>query len=140
VVNTRAAFDNFEIWKHPERFKLTKAPLFCPRCEREMFAINYGQTSVEIDVCHNCRGVWLDAGEFDKIIEALNSELATAGMSDYVRVSLQEAAEVFTGEKGVKAEWKDFTTVLRLMQYRIFVDKPRLLRELLDGQKGAPIW
>jgi Zn-finger nucleic acid-binding protein len=131
---------DFEIWKHPEQFKLTKVPLICPECEGEMLALNYGQTGVEIDVCPNCRGVWLDAGEFDGIIEALNAELASAGLSDYVRASLQEAGEVFTGEKGVRAEWKDFTTVLRLMQYRIFVDKPRLLGELLEAQKGAPIW
>lgn len=31
--------------------------------------------SVEIDYCPQCRGVWLDRGELDKIIERATSEL-----------------------------------------------------------------
>lgn len=30
--------------------------------------------SVEIDYCPKCRGVWLDRGELDKIIEKVESE------------------------------------------------------------------
>lgn len=30
--------------------------------------------SVEIDYCPKCRGVWLDRGELDKIIEKIESE------------------------------------------------------------------
>lgn len=32
------------------------------------------QAGVEIDYCPNCRGVWLDRGELDKIIERTDSE------------------------------------------------------------------
>jgi Zn-finger nucleic acid-binding protein len=105
-----------------------------------MLAVNYGPTNIEVDVCFQCRGVWLDSGEFDKIIDALNDELANADFSDYVRASLEEGKDLITGESNLKSEWKDFTTVLRLMQYRIFVEKPRLLGELIDAQKGSPIW
>jgi len=28
---------------------------------------------IEIDVCQNCRGIWLDRGELDKIIERSSS-------------------------------------------------------------------
>ena len=130
----------FDFWKHPEKFKLSSRPMACPRCSAELFAINYENTPIEVDVCTHCRGVWLDDGEFEKIIDALNQELATADVSDYVKASVQEGKEIFTGDDKLKAEWKDFTTVLRLMQYRIFTEKPRLLRELLDAQKGTPIW
>ena len=34
---------------------------------------------IEIDYCPSCRGVWLDRGELDKIIERANAELETAG-------------------------------------------------------------
>ena len=33
---------------------------------------------VEIDYCPNCRGVWLDRGELDKIIEKSDAQAATA--------------------------------------------------------------
>ncbi|MBK8309855.1 MAG: zf-TFIIB domain-containing protein [Chitinophagaceae bacterium] len=39
----------------------------CPSCE-ELLIMTERQ-SVEIDYCPKCRGVWLDKGELDKIIE-----------------------------------------------------------------------
>lgn len=39
---------------------------------------------IEIDYCPKCRGVWLDRGELDKIIERSTAELASAA-----RASLQ---------------------------------------------------
>jgi hypothetical protein len=33
---------------------------------------------VEIDYCPQCRGVWLDRGELDKIIERSNASMAPA--------------------------------------------------------------
>jgi len=39
----------------------------CPVCNTELqIAVRAG---IEIDYCPNCRGVWLDRGELDKIIE-----------------------------------------------------------------------
>jgi Zn-finger nucleic acid-binding protein len=39
----------------------------CPVCNVELqIAVRAG---IEIDYCPNCRGVWLDRGELDKIIE-----------------------------------------------------------------------
>lgn len=32
---------------------------------------------IEIDYCPTCRGVWLDRGEIDKIIERTNAEAET---------------------------------------------------------------
>ena len=131
---------DFDIWKHEDRFQISTHPLKCPKDGKPMVAVDYDETGVEIDVCAECRGVWLDKGEFAKIIAALVQELETKDVSDYVKASLEEAREVVTGPDKFASEWKDFTTVLRLLQYRIFSEKPRLLTELIDGQKGAPIW
>lgn len=40
----------------------------CPVCENTKLAIAERQ-GIEIDYCPECRGVWLDRGELDKIIE-----------------------------------------------------------------------
>lgn len=40
----------------------------CPVCKDVDLVITDRQ-GVEIDYCPNCRGVWLDRGELDKIIE-----------------------------------------------------------------------
>ena len=39
----------------------------CPSCNTQLSMT--ARESVEIDYCPNCRGVWLDRGELDKIIE-----------------------------------------------------------------------
>ena len=39
----------------------------CPNCEETL--VMSERQGVEIDYCPKCRGVWLDRGELDKIIE-----------------------------------------------------------------------
>ena len=46
-------------------------PFDCPRCGVGLF-INQ-RTANEIDYCPQCRGVWLDRGELDKLIERSTS-------------------------------------------------------------------
>jgi uncharacterized protein len=43
--------------------------LLCPNCQTGMQEIN--RNSVQIDVCTNCRGVWLDRGELEKLLGAV---------------------------------------------------------------------
>ena len=40
----------------------------CPVCTDETLVIS-SREGIEIDHCPQCRGVWLDRGELDKIIE-----------------------------------------------------------------------
>lgn len=40
----------------------------CPTCPDSMLVMTDRQ-GVEIDCCLQCRGVWLDRGEIDKLIE-----------------------------------------------------------------------
>lgn len=39
----------------------------CPKCNETLIMAD--RQGIEIDYCPNCRGVWLDRGELDKIIE-----------------------------------------------------------------------
>lgn len=39
----------------------------CPKCNETL--VMSDRNGVEIDYCPNCRGVWLDRGELDKILE-----------------------------------------------------------------------
>ena len=39
----------------------------CPSCSSTLNIAE--RAGVEIDYCPNCRGIWLDRGELDKIIE-----------------------------------------------------------------------
>jgi uncharacterized protein len=46
----------------------------CPVCDVTLSISS--RESVEIDFCPQCRGVWLDRGELDKIIERAATSLA----------------------------------------------------------------
>jgi Zn-finger nucleic acid-binding protein len=39
----------------------------CPKCHADLMISD--RQGIEIDFCAQCRGVWLDRGELDKIIE-----------------------------------------------------------------------
>jgi len=47
----------------------------CPVCPDTLLAMTERQ-GIEIDYCPKCRGIWLDRGELDKLIER---SLSTAG-------------------------------------------------------------
>ncbi|MGB6241844.1 MAG: zf-TFIIB domain-containing protein [Castellaniella sp.] len=49
----------------------------CPACPDTNLSMSSRQ-NIEIDYCPNCRGVWLDRGELDKLIERSVSESAPA--------------------------------------------------------------
>ncbi len=50
----------------------------CPVCEDVTLVIS-SREGIEIDHCPQCRGVWLDRGELDKIIERAAPSVVGAG-------------------------------------------------------------
>ena len=130
---------DFEIWKHEHLFKTNLTDLHCPQCDNALVSINYDDTDVEIDFCPNCKGTWLEKGEFKKIIEALTNEMYSKSFSEYVTSSIEEAKEILTGPESFVSEWKDFSTVLNLLQIRLFVEKPNLVETINSIQKASPI-
>jgi Zn-finger nucleic acid-binding protein len=49
----------------------------CPHCDVNLLMTD--RQGVEIDYCPECRGVWLDRGELDKIVERSQLELGGSG-------------------------------------------------------------
>lgn len=45
----------------------------CPNCDTPLMMTE--RKGIEIDFCTQCRGIWLDRGELDKIIEISSQEL-----------------------------------------------------------------
>lgn len=48
----------------------------CPVCQDTDLTMSSRQ-NIEIDYCPKCRGVWLDRGELDKLIERSTEPVAT---------------------------------------------------------------
>ena len=128
---------DFDLWKHADRFRVNTNPVNCPNCSNAMVTIDYDQTGVEIDHCTHCRGVWLDAGELEKILDSLSRELVSKDTQGYMKASQEEAKELFTGSEGFISEWRDLATVLRMLQYRLLSDNPKLASALAEIQSKS---
>ena len=45
----------------------------CPNCKEHNLLLSE-RKGIEIDLCPECRGIWLDRGELDKILEKSKEE------------------------------------------------------------------
>ncbi len=58
----------------------------CPVC-KEVTLVMADRQGIEVDYCPRCRGVWLDRGELDKLIErsaAQSGQWAAEGRTQYL--------------------------------------------------------
>ena len=129
---------DFDLWSDQESFVAAWSSRKCPQCGKNLATIIYAATGVTVDYCTEGHGVWLDKGEFQAIIEALDRESISKNASDYVTASLEEAREIFVGDEGFVSEWRDFLTVTRLLQYRVLAENPKLAELLFALQTTKP--
>ena len=57
--------------------------MHCPSCGGELMELD--RSGVRIDACRNCRGVWLDRGELDRILERERQVVGAADDEDFIR-------------------------------------------------------
>ena len=74
----------------------------CPVCNDVQLLIADRQ-GIEIDYCPNCRGIWLDRGELDKLIE--RSAMPPAHMAEHREAYVHQAPPAYH-EKHYKAHDK----------------------------------
>ena len=53
----------------------------CPNCNVNLLMTD--RSGIEIDYCPECRGVWLDRGELDKIIERSSQDVKIVKQENY---------------------------------------------------------
>jgi len=71
----------------------------CPVCTDANLLMTE-RLGIEIDYCPQCRGVWLDRGELDKIIERSAREVAPSAAAPVMQVQAQPAAQQFSNHQG----------------------------------------
>ena len=55
----------------------TRTPLVCPKCGAEMRT--YERSGLHVEQCSGCRGVFLDRGELERLVDAEGSYYAERG-------------------------------------------------------------
>ncbi len=62
----------------------------CPDCNSRLYQIVLPNVNINIDICENCSGIWLDKGEFAKITHKPNHAISKGVAGE---VALEAATE-----------------------------------------------
>ncbi len=124
-------FMDIDLWESDEKFRISKENLLCPECSLPLYEVNYGDSNIKVEVCNMCEGIWLDGGEFRKVIKYLKDEAGDKIMKEYLKTLAEETGEVFLGPESLEDEVKDVLTVLSLLKYR-FAGKHPFISETIS--------
>lgn len=115
---------DIDLWKNKEGFEVVASQKLCPVCHKNLYQVDYNKSDIKVDICNSCRGIWLDRGEFKKIIDYLEQKVDTESLSGYFKDSIKQAQDLFTGPKGLSSEAKDFFIVSKLLEYKFLSQHP----------------
>lgn len=118
----------FKLWKDKGKFKAKKEIEYCPTDKIPLYKLNYGDTPIEIDVCGVCYGIWLDKGEFKKIIDYVKNKAEYEMLYNYAKNLAQETKEIFVGPESIKSEAVDLLILIKLLKYKLMVQHPGLVK------------
>ncbi len=117
-----------DLWKNEEKFKISYGIRLCPACRLPLYEVFYGDSDVVVDVCNLCQGIWLDRGEFKRIIDYLKKKADYEILNRYTKNLIEEFWEIFTGPESLREEVLDFVAVLKLLNYKLMVKRPTITR------------
>lgn len=111
---------DIDLWKEKKNFKISEGIKMCPLCFVPLYQINYGDSQILVDFCNLCEGIWLERGEFKKIIDYLKAKGYYEILNNYFKNLLKQTLEIFIGPENFLSELNDFLTLLKLLEYKFF--------------------
>jgi Zn-finger nucleic acid-binding protein len=112
----------------------------CPKCPfSKLRSVIFGHSSVLIDWCPNCHGIWLDRAEFNSIADYLREEAANATPSDIAHELAQDVKEIVTGEgpESRVAKLGDAAAAIEAWANAIIFEHPALFNLLTRASAGG---
>ena len=125
--------------EHIEQTAAIPSKRVCPRKdEGNLLTVVFGKSSVMLDWCPKCHGMWLDRGEYDKIIDYLRDEAGTATIKDVEKEIAEDVRQFWKGgPSGRVAEIGEIAAAITaLLNFTIF-EHPKLFKFLMDVQAGG---
>lgn len=117
---------DIDLWKEKGKFKVEVGNKICPKCSVPLYEVLYGDSDVKVSVCNMCKGIFLERGEFKRIIDYLKNKEKEEVLYNYFKNLIEEGKEVFSGPETFKEELKDFFSLLKLLNYKLRVQHPVL--------------
>jgi len=125
--------------EHIEQTVAIASKRSCPKKDSgNLFSVLFGKSSVVLDWCPKCHGIWLDRGEYDKVIDYLREEAGNANIKDVEKEIAEDVKQLWKGgPSGRVAEIGEISAaVTALLNFAIF-EHPKLFKFLMDAQAGG---
>jgi Zn-finger nucleic acid-binding protein len=122
-----------------EKTRAVPGKRVCPKKDGgHLVSVVFGKSSVVLDWCPKCHGIWLDRDEFNKVIEYLTTELGNASVKDVEKEIAEDFKKlVHGGPEGRVAEISDIAAaVTALVNFSIF-EHPTLFKAMMNAQAGG---
>ncbi|MBX4201010.1 zf-TFIIB domain-containing protein [Candidatus Parcubacteria bacterium] len=126
---------DFDVWRDKGKFVVSPSDKRCPKCRIPLVEVAYDNSKVKIDYCKNCKGIWLDRGEFKQIVVYLKQKSDYEILHHYAKNLAVQLWEVFTGPEKFRSELEDFLMVVKLFNYKFVVQHPVLNAMIEDLPK-----
>jgi len=116
---------DFDLWKDIGNFRARSQQRYsCPRDGLPMTTVHYGDTSIAADICSECKGIWLDKGEYDEIVRYLEKVVDSSSVGDYVKDMRDEFVQVLEAREAPWTAMKDIAKILYLLELRFVIQHP----------------
>lgn len=111
-----------------EKMSVVSTTRACVKCKTtQLSSVIFGHSSVVIDWCRQCHGIWLDGGEFEAISEYLTDESVHVSRRDIEKRLVADAKRVVTGgPESRAAELGDTAADLEALINATIFDHPAL--------------
>src|SRR3990172_4482837 len=130
---------DIDLWRHAGQFRAGRQErLACPKDRTVMTTVRYGDSRIRVNICTRCRGIWLDKGDYERILRYLENKVDSETLGGYVHDLKDEFLEIFTGPESAASELADFTKVLHLLELRFVVQHSTIATALRSAAKGVP--
>ena len=126
---------DFDIWRDKKKFTLSLTDRRCPVCRIPFVETHYDHSSVVIDFCKMCHGIWLDRGEFKQIMVYLRKKSDYEILNRYAKNLAVQLWEVFAGPETLREELADFLMLAKLLNYKFAVQHPFIEKLIEDLPK-----
>jgi len=123
---------DLDLWKDRKKFKIFPGIRLCPSCRLPLYEVYYGDSKIIVDICNLCHGVWLDRGEFKKMIEYLKNKADYEVLNKFAKSLLGEAAEILIGPETLREEILDFLAILKVLNYKFLTQQPKISEIILN--------
>lgn len=118
---------DFDLWSDANQLESEEGGFIgCPNDGKNLFKIKYGSSGVTVDVCLDCRGVWLDKGELDKILEKLADRVNSETLPEYLKDLGEELKELLFEKGNSREEIRNILILMKLIEYRLIAQHPRI--------------